>query len=101
MEKCRWLKPRLAASIEYLEWTGADHLRHAKFSGYVIDNMSTDFPETRSSVTIGALGDRARCTEAGCGNLAWLGIRYADVGGLSLLKSPKAAKSLEFWEVST
>jgi ATP-dependent DNA ligase len=33
MEKCRWLKPRLAASIEYLEWTGADHLRHAKFSG--------------------------------------------------------------------
>jgi ATP-dependent DNA ligase len=33
MEKCRWLKPRLAASIKYLEWTGADHLRHAKFSG--------------------------------------------------------------------
>jgi bifunctional non-homologous end joining protein LigD len=29
MEKCRWLKPRLAASIKYLEWTGADHLRHA------------------------------------------------------------------------
>jgi bifunctional non-homologous end joining protein LigD len=33
MEKCRWLKPRLAASIEYLEWTGANHLRHSKFAG--------------------------------------------------------------------
>jgi len=33
MEKCRWLKPRLAASIEYLEWSGADHLRLAKFWG--------------------------------------------------------------------
>jgi hypothetical protein len=39
------------------------------FRGYVIDSMSTDFPETLSSVTIGALGYRARCTEAGCGNL--------------------------------
>jgi ATP-dependent DNA ligase len=27
-----WLKPQLAASIEYLEWTGANHLRHPKFA---------------------------------------------------------------------
>jgi hypothetical protein len=47
----------------------------------VIDNMSTDLPEAPSSVTIGALGYRARCTEAGCGNLARLGLRYADAGG--------------------
>ena len=33
MEKCRWLKPRLAATIDYLERTGANHLRHAMFSG--------------------------------------------------------------------
>jgi bifunctional non-homologous end joining protein LigD len=33
MEKCRWLNPRLVASIEYLERTGANHLRHAKYSG--------------------------------------------------------------------
>jgi hypothetical protein len=33
MEKCRWLKPRLVASIEYLEWTAANHLRHPKFAG--------------------------------------------------------------------
>jgi ATP-dependent DNA ligase len=33
MEKCRWLKPRLVATIEYLEWTGANHLRHSKFAG--------------------------------------------------------------------
>lgn len=33
MEKCRWLKPRLVARIEYLEWTAANHLRHAIFAG--------------------------------------------------------------------
>jgi DNA ligase D-like protein (predicted ligase) len=33
MEKCRWLKPRLVATIEYLEWTAANHLRHARFAG--------------------------------------------------------------------
>ncbi len=43
--------------------------------------VSTDYHETPASVTIGALGYRARCTEAGCGNLARLGLRYADAGG--------------------
>ena len=31
MAKCRWLKPRLIAVVEYLEWTAANHLRHSKF----------------------------------------------------------------------
>jgi DNA ligase D-like protein (predicted ligase) len=31
MEKCIWLKPRLVASIDYAEWTPANHLRHSKF----------------------------------------------------------------------
>ena len=43
--------------------------------------MSTDNPETAASVTVGTLGYRARCAEAGCGNLARLGLRYADAGG--------------------
>ena len=33
MKECVWLKPKLVAQIEFLEWTGADHLRHAKFIG--------------------------------------------------------------------
>jgi bifunctional non-homologous end joining protein LigD len=33
MEKCRWLKPRLVATIDYLERTAANHLRHSLFSG--------------------------------------------------------------------
>jgi bifunctional non-homologous end joining protein LigD len=33
MEKCRWLKPRLVATIDYLERTAANHLRHAMFVG--------------------------------------------------------------------
>jgi DNA ligase D-like protein (predicted ligase) len=33
MEECIWLRPELVARIEFLEWTGADHLRHTKFVG--------------------------------------------------------------------
>jgi bifunctional non-homologous end joining protein LigD len=33
MEKCRWLKPRLVATIDYLERTAANHLRHPMFVG--------------------------------------------------------------------
>jgi ATP-dependent DNA ligase len=28
-----WVKPRIVAEVEFLEWTEADHLRHAKFVG--------------------------------------------------------------------
>jgi len=31
MKECVWLKPEAMAEIEFLEWTGADHLRHTKF----------------------------------------------------------------------
>jgi DNA ligase D-like protein (predicted ligase) len=31
MTECAWLKPEAVARIEFLEFTGADHLRHAKF----------------------------------------------------------------------
>ena len=33
MKECVWLKPEAVAQIEFLEWTGADHLRHTKFIG--------------------------------------------------------------------
>jgi DNA ligase D-like protein (predicted ligase) len=32
MAKCRWLKPRLVATIDYLERTAANHLRHPMFA---------------------------------------------------------------------
>ena len=35
MAGCRWLKPGLVVMIEYLEWTAANHLRHASFSAMV------------------------------------------------------------------
>lgn len=31
MKECVWVKPRIVAEVEFLEWTGADHLRHTKF----------------------------------------------------------------------
>jgi ATP-dependent DNA ligase len=31
MKECVWLNPEAVAQIAFLEWTGADHLRHTKF----------------------------------------------------------------------
>lgn len=31
MKDCVWLRPEAVARIDFLEWTGADHLRHTKF----------------------------------------------------------------------
>jgi ATP-dependent DNA ligase len=31
MKKCVWLRPEAVAQVEFLEWTGADRLRHPKF----------------------------------------------------------------------
>jgi len=42
MKECVWLKPKLVAQIEFLEWTGADHLRHAKFVGLRDEKLAKD-----------------------------------------------------------
>ena len=31
MKGCIWLRPVLVARIDFLEWTGPEHLRHASF----------------------------------------------------------------------
>jgi ATP-dependent DNA ligase len=31
MKECVWVRPELVARIQFLEGTGADHLRHTKF----------------------------------------------------------------------
>jgi bifunctional non-homologous end joining protein LigD len=31
MKECTWVKPRLAANFEFLEWTDSNHVRHIKF----------------------------------------------------------------------
>jgi ATP dependent DNA ligase-like protein len=33
MKKCVWVRPKLVAQIEFLEWIESDHLRHSKFVG--------------------------------------------------------------------
>lgn len=33
MKECVWIKPEAVARIDFLEWTGANHLRHTKFVG--------------------------------------------------------------------
>jgi ATP-dependent DNA ligase len=31
MKKCVWVRPKLVAVIEFLEWTEGDRLRHSQF----------------------------------------------------------------------
>jgi bifunctional non-homologous end joining protein LigD len=33
MNEAVWLKPEAVAQVQFLEWTGADQLRHTKFVG--------------------------------------------------------------------
>ncbi len=33
MKKMKWLKPELAAQVEFVDWTENNHLRHSKFAG--------------------------------------------------------------------
>jgi ATP-dependent DNA ligase len=47
MAECGWLKPRLVAIIEYLEWTAANHLRHARFAGLFDTTGNGDFANTK------------------------------------------------------
>lgn len=42
MSACRWLKPVLVGQFEFLEWTGDNHLRHAKFIGLREDKRAAD-----------------------------------------------------------
>ena len=42
MKECVWIKPEAVAQIEFLEWTGADHLRHTKFVGMRDDKDPRD-----------------------------------------------------------
>jgi len=31
MKECRWLRPKLVAQFEFLDWTPDNHLRHSRF----------------------------------------------------------------------
>jgi bifunctional non-homologous end joining protein LigD len=42
MKACRWLKPKLVAQIEFIEWTSNNHLRHAKFVALRDDKDACD-----------------------------------------------------------
>lgn len=41
MAACHWLKPVLVAQVEFLEWTGENHLRHTRFIGLREDKPAT------------------------------------------------------------
>jgi bifunctional non-homologous end joining protein LigD len=42
MADCRWLEPVLVGQFEFLEWTGDNHLRHARFVALRQDKNARD-----------------------------------------------------------
>ena len=42
MKRCRWLKPHLVATIEFLEWTPENRLRHPKFQALRDDRIARE-----------------------------------------------------------
>ena len=42
MADCRWLEPVLVAQLEFVEWTGDNHLRHVKFIALRDDRPARD-----------------------------------------------------------
>jgi DNA ligase D-like protein (predicted ligase) len=42
MKEMRWVKPKLAAQIRFVEWTADGHLRHAAFLGLRADKPARD-----------------------------------------------------------
>ena len=42
MAECRWLMPLLVGQFEFVQWTGDNHLRHAKFIGVREDKPARD-----------------------------------------------------------
>ena len=42
MAECRWLTPQLVGQFEFVEWTGDNHLRHAKFIGVRADKPARE-----------------------------------------------------------
>jgi DNA ligase D-like protein (predicted ligase) len=49
MKQCVWLRPEAVAQIEFLEWTGADRLRHSKFVGLRDDKDARSVVKDHSS----------------------------------------------------
>jgi len=41
MKECIWVKPKLVANFEFLEWTDSNHVRHIKFVGIRSDKYAT------------------------------------------------------------
>ncbi|UWZ85163.1 non-homologous end-joining DNA ligase [Occallatibacter riparius] len=42
MKQCTWVKPRLVANCEFLEWTDSNHVRHIKFVALRDDKKALD-----------------------------------------------------------
>jgi bifunctional non-homologous end joining protein LigD len=42
MRLCRWLRPELVVQVGFADWTGGNHLRHARFLGIRDDKDARD-----------------------------------------------------------
>jgi ATP-dependent DNA ligase len=52
MKRCVWVRPKLVAVIEFLEWTEGDRLRHSKFVALREDKNPREVVKEACSMTI-------------------------------------------------
>jgi|SRR5580658_9481745 hypothetical protein len=66
MKECIWLKPESVARIDFLEWTGADHLRHIPSKHQSTRSASNDpaHEESMSEKTVKAIENGRKPLEA-------------------------------------
>jgi ATP dependent DNA ligase C terminal region len=60
MKDCRWLTPVLVAQIEFLEWTGENHLRHTKFIALRDDKSAREVRRDQPATSTGCENRNAK-----------------------------------------
>src|ERR1700681_4603640 len=75
MTNCRWLRPVLVAPIDFIEWTGDNHLRHTKFFCVMTS------PPNKSDANRTATGQSAAATERRLSHQAFLQLQGILDGG--------------------
>lgn len=64
MAQCRWLKPRVVVTIDFLEWTLDDRLRHASFVAVSADKRASEVGREAPSFDVEL--DRAFTFKSAC-----------------------------------
>lgn len=85
--KCRWLKPKLVAQIEYADWTDVKNLRHLKFIALRDDKPAKDVKREQPGDSSQAATALTKCRIPTC-DQGQLSRTTWDLSAFSLIPPP-------------